>query len=850
MGQLGLSLAPRSTLFRLASKAKVTIKKIMKLSSLLNASAVALLAFTVPVGSALAQQRPPANADSVRAVVERLSPAQQEILRRIRESGLSREQMRQRLRAAGYDPALADRYFDELAPVDTTTVSNRHSRITQPLPQPSGNFVEALRRIGILALGDSLPVERRLDKDSLLTAQRRNPEPRRSTDTQVFGRDLFAATTQFEAVTAGPVDPDYRFGPGDELTLLVTGDVEAAYDLQVTREGHIVVPDVGQVLVNGLTLSQVKARLNERLGRVYSGVQVGTTQVDLTVGRLRSKLVYVIGEVEVPGAYQVPGSATVFSALFRAGGPALSGSFRQVQIRRDNDVVRTVDLYDYLLKGDKAGDIRLEQGDVIFVPVVGSQVTVTGSVRRPAIYEIKGNESLVDAVAFAGGVEAQAAVERIQIDRILPPGQRQPGRERTLIDVALADLTQGRAISLIDGDRVRISTISDARRNRVAVTGDIHRPGEYEFRPGMTALDLIRAAQGLLPTAYTPIAHIVRLNPTDSTTAMIQVTLTDSSSTDYASRIVLNDLDELVVFSRARLANPRTIEIFGHVKNPGTYAFSDGMTIQDLVLLAGGFLEGADERQAEVARRAGLELRDSLAVIRRVQIDLGMQSASKSSKDADDVELEHGDQVFVRRLPGYQPLSTVEIVGEVVYPGPYTVESRKERISDLIKRAGGLTPEGYADGFRLFRDGKPVAVNFTKVLEKPGRADDLFIEPGDRMEIPRIDPTVLVTGAVQFESRVRYEKGLSVQDYLSRAGGVREDGNAGRVSVRYANGELRTPGRVLWVKSYPKVEPGSTITVPIKATATGFNWDQFLGRTMTVLSTLATVVLTIRALDN
>ena len=809
---------------------------------------IALLA--VVATPAMAQQRPAELPDSTRAKLERLSPAQQELLRRIRQSGLTREQMRQRLRAAGYDPALADRYYDELVPADTTVGPSRRTRITQPLPQPSGNFVEALRRIGVLAIGDSLPTEKPVDKDSLLHAQRRKAEPRKSTDTQVFGRDLFAATTQFEAITAGPVDADYRFGPGDELTLLVTGDVEAAYDLQVTREGYIVVPDVGQVLVNGLTLAQVKGRLNERLGRVYSGVQLGTTQVDLTVGRLRSKLVYVIGEVEVPGAYQVPGSATVFTALFRAGGPALSGSFRNVEIRRDNNVVRTVDLYSYLLKGDKSGDIRLEQGDVVFVPVVGSQVTVTGSVRRPAIYEVKGTESLVDAVAFAGGVEAQAAVERIQIDRILPPGQRQPGRERTLVDVALEDLTRGRTVRLIDGDRIRVSTISDARRNRVAVTGDIQRPGEYEYRPGMTALDLITSAQGLLPTAYTPIAHVVRLNPADSSTALIQVTLSDVNAPDHASKVALSDLDELVVFSRAQLANPRTIEIFGHVKNPGTYVYSDGMTIQDLVLVAGGFLEGADERRAEVARRASVGLNDSLATVNRIDIDLGVTSMTKGSNGNGRYELEHGDQVFIRRLPGYQPLSTVEIVGEIIYPGPYTVESRKERISHVLKRAGGLTPEAYGKGFRLFRDGKPVAVNLEKALNKPGSADDLFVEAGDRMEIPRMDPTVLVTGAVQFESRVRYEKGLSVQDYLSRAGGVREDGNASRVSVRYANGELRTPGRVLWVKSYPKVEPGSTISVPIKATASGFDWDRFLGRTMTVLSTLATVILTINAIDN
>jgi polysaccharide biosynthesis/export protein len=795
----------------------------------------------------LGQDRPPtANQDSLRKLTQRLTPAQQEILRRIQESGMSKAQMKERLRAAGYDPNLVDQYYDLMSP-DTTAAAARTSRITQPLPRPSGNLVEALRRVGILAVGDSLPSDS-IPRDSL--AQRRRRDDPESRVPQIFGRELFAASTQFEAVVSGPVDPDYRFGPGDEITLLVTGDVEAAYDLQVTREGYVVVPDVGQVLVNGLTLDQLRARLNERLGRVYSGVQAGTTDVDLAVGRLRSKLVYVIGEAEVPGAYQVPGSATVFSALYRAGGPAENGSFRKIQVRRNNQIIRVVDLYDYLLKGDKGGDIRLEQGDVVFVPIVGPQVTVVGSVRRSAIFELIGNESLTDVMMFAGGVDAEAALERIQIDRILPPGQRQPGRERALIDVELQELRRGQSIALHDGDRVRVSSISDARRNRVAVTGDVQRPGDYEYRRGMTAGELIAAAQGLLPTAYTPAAHIVRLNPADSSTSLVRVTLADANASDHASRVTLEDTDELVVFSRARLANPRTIEILGHVKEPGTYTFSDGMTIQDLVLLAGGFKEGALEGQAEVARRVAANgIVDSLATVYRVALDMSSSATARGSNGAQDVGLQDGDQVFIRQLPGYEPLKTVEIAGEVIYPGPYTVGSRTERVSDIIKRAGGLTPEAYADGFRLYRDGIAVGIDLPKALKRPGSKDDLYLEPGDRMEVPRLDPTVLVTGAVQFESRVRYDNRLSVEDYITRAGGVADSGSVKRAVVRYPNGELRTARRFLWVRSFPDVEPGSTITVP-KVNTSGPDWGSIITRAVTILSTIATLVLTINAIEN
>jgi polysaccharide export outer membrane protein len=813
---------------------KQTFRLIMFLSALLT------VAFT-PLAAQQGSQR----ADSIRAAeaLKRLSPMQLQILERLRNSGLSREQVRQRLRDAGYDPNLADRYFDELTQPDSAA-NGSLSRITRPVPPPSSGLLSALKRIGVLQPEDSITVANMPRPDTLGPRARtveKDKEP------EVFGREVFAASTQFEPVLTGPVNPDYRLGPGDQMMLIVTGDVELAYELEVTREGFIVIPDVGQVIVNGLTMEQAKRRLNERLARVYSGMQIGTTQADVTMGRLRNKLVYVIGEVEVPGAYQLNGAATVFSALYRAGGPAISGSFRNLEVRRGDRVVAKVDLYDYLMRGDKSGDLAVEQGDVLFVPLVGPQVTVTGSVRRPAIFEMKGNEGLADVLRFAGGAQANAAIERIQVDRILPASQRMPGRERVLVDVRLQDLNAGASVAMQDGDRITISAITTERRNRVSAAGDVQRPGEYEYRPGMTALQLIQAANGLLPTAYTPTAHVIRLNPADSSRVLVRVSFDDTTSANYAGRVPLADLDELVVFGRAKLANPQRVEVFGYVKQEGTYSYSAGMTVEDVILLAGGFKEGALEAEVELARRVQrTNNSDSLAVIYRVPLNIG--GPSKSSEAA-PIRLQDGDQVFVRRLPGYAPLSTVEILGEVTYPGTYTVDSRKSRLSDLIQRAGGMTQEAYRRGLRLFRDGKPVGVNVERALSRPHSADDLMIEAGDRIEIPRIDPTVLVTGAVLFESRVRYERGLSVNDYLARAGGVTDEGNAAKAAVRYPNGELRTARSVLGFRDYPSVEPGSTITVPVKSERAGFNWDTFVTRTITTLSGLATIWLTVRAID-
>jgi polysaccharide biosynthesis/export protein len=271
------------------------------------------------------------------------------------------------------------------------------------------------------------------------------------------------------------------------------------------------------------------------------------------------------------------------------------------------------------------------------------------------------------------------------------------------------------------------------------------------------------------------------------------------------------------------------------------------MTIQDLVLIAGGFTEGAAESMAEVARRVrGGIGRDTLATVHRVPLDFhGNGKGSGLTAFA----LQQGDQVFIRRLPNYQVLETVDVTGEVLYPGPYTVSARRERVSDLVARAGGLTSEAYAPGLRLFRDGKPIGVNFQKALKDPGGVDDIAIEAGDRLEVPRFDPTVLVTGAVTFESRVPYQKGLSLDDYLVRAGGVTDEGNASKASVRYPNGAVRSKTRIMGILRVPEIQPGSTITVPEKTPNSGFSWDNFLTKTLAVMSTLATLIVAYSAVN-
>ncbi|MCK5649872.1 MAG: SLBB domain-containing protein, partial [Gemmatimonadetes bacterium] len=516
------------------------------------------------------------------------------------ESGMTRVEVQQRLRELGYDTSLADPYFDRMEGVDSVGV-----------PEPSADFLQALIEIGMLSPEmleerepqdtlDDVPVEEEAleEVDSLAWAF----------GIPIFGQDIFSRpSSQFQIITTGPVDSDYRLGPGDQLILVITGDVELAYALEVNREGLVVVPDVGQVFVNGRTLAELEDHLFDRLGSVYSGVRRGagaSTFFHVSIGRLRSNLVYVIGEASTPGAYQVSSVATLLNALYVAGGPSTGGSFRSIQVRRDDRVIAEVDLYDYLLGGDAGQDLRLEQGDIIFIPLSGPQVAIRGRVRRSAVFELKAQEDLLDLLRFAGGPLPDAYLERIQIDRILSPDQRLPGFERVLVDVDGNRVLSGEfRFEPRDGDIVEVFGISSERYNRVTIQGDVTYPGTYEYRAGMTLWSLIDRAGGLLPDAFEHRAHILRPIVEDGTVDLIQVSLTHDQDGVPVDDQPLEDLDEVVVYSLSSLLPPRTVSISGLVKIPGSYPFTDGMTAEDLVLVAGGFEEGAQSFEAEVYRR-------------------------------------------------------------------------------------------------------------------------------------------------------------------------------------------------------------------------------------------------------
>lgn len=769
--------------------------------------------------------------------------SQEEILTRLGQSGLSREQVREQLSSLGYDPAIADPYFDRLETGDES-----------PLTQ-NADFLQALAQMGLL----NEPLTQDL-ADSPPLSPARQVAPARA-GLAVFGQSVFSrATTQFQPLVAGPVDPGYLLGPGDQIQLILTGDVELAYNLDVTREGFIVIPDVGQVFVNGLTLEALRESLFGSLGAIYSGVRRNnpTTRFHVSLGRLRTNQVFLIGEVAFPGAYQVSGAATVFNGLYNAGGPAESGSMRSVQVRRAGRVLRDVDLYDYLVSGDTSDDVRLEQGDLLFVPFAGPRVSVEGMVRRPAIYELKAGEGLRSVLDFAGGPLPEAYVQGIQVERILPVEERTPERERVLIDVDFTELDAGQDFALLDGDRVTVPEIGDRRDNRVALEGHVQKPGVFEVTPGMRLSGLLDRGGGLLPDAFEAIAHLIRFVPADSTYVLEQVSL-DGFGRPVVD-VPLRELDRVVIYGRSTLRSSAVVAIRGEVKNPGVFPLHEGMTAQDLLLAAGGFTGRADPFTAELVRRAdGITLSDTIAVSRNITFGRTLPSALDRMEDgvrpldvagavsAESIALRDGDRIFVRRLQGLREEGDVDVMGEVLYPGPYALERRGERVSALIARAGGLTPEAYTAGARVVRGGLPVGLDLGRALASPGRMSDLLLFPGDRLEVPPYDGTVRVLGAVGTASRVQWRPGLGFGDYLARAGGVTQEGDRGRAFITYANGELDRSGRFLFFRSDPDVLPGSTITVPVKERSEGggFDVDVWLAR---VLS-LATVIVAVNSIN-
>jgi protein involved in polysaccharide export with SLBB domain len=840
----------------------------------------------------------------------------QQLKQRIATSGMTPDQVRARLRAAGYPDNLLDAYLNGGSPDSTASAEDVFSAVRQ-LGIADSADVDFLRcglnpdslmyadtlfnadRGGMVfdtTSGSLRPRQGQFSggiqgnaafmSDSVRNSRQRQAlarackaradslhkpaviaQAQRDSGFSIFGLDFFRrSTTLFNPNMAGPVDANYRVGPGDELVLVLTGDVEASYQLQVTRQGFIVVPQVGQISVNGMTLGQLTDVLYNRLGRVYSGVTRGagaTTQFSITPAKLRSNMVFVVGDVMAPGAYQVSASGTLLSALYAAGGPTDNGSLRDLQVRRGGKLVSRMDFYDYLVNGDASHDVRLENGDIVFVPVHLARARIVGEVVRPATYEIKPTETLADALRFAGGFKATASRQRVQVERIVPPSERTPGRDRVTTDIVSdAFLTgTGPAVPVEPGDVIRVFPVATRVRNRVAVRGNVNMPGTIGLTPGMTVSGALKLAGGIKPDTYLGEVLITRLNP-DSTRQQLRAQLRDSTGA-VVNDFPLQEDDNLTVYSVTEFRPVRYVAINGAVRKSGQYAYHEGMTVRDLVLQAGGLEQSALLNEAKIARlpdnRTGAETArefsvplDSSYLFERGANGqyAGPPGLPAPAGPTPDVQLKPYDNVLILRQPGWELQRTVMVSGEVRFPGRYTLLNKNEHISDILKRAGGLTPEGYANGVTFYRRSSAIGrigIELPDVLRDPRSRDNLLLVDGDSLYIPRFNAVVRVQGAVNSPVAVTYQPGEDLNYYIRAAGGATRKADVGRAYVTQPNGKVDAEAQRFLIPDYiPKPKPGSVVFVPETEGAPGVSILATLGSLAGVASSLVAVIALLR----
>lgn len=658
---------------------------------------------------------------------------------------------------------------------------------------------------------------------------------------RLFGADLFKNDRlTFEPDLNIATPKNYQVGSGDELIVDIFGFSENTMRLKVSPEGTIRIPYVGQIQVNGQTIENVEKIVKKQLSSVYSTINSGQTKVTVSLANIRSIKVYLVGEVENPGTYTLSSLATVFNALYACNGPSQNGSMRNIKVLRDSKEIATVDLYSFLINGKLENNITLRDQDVIQVPPYSNRVTVDGALKRNGIFEMKSRETLDDLISFAGGFTDDAYKARISVDR------------NTDTEKSVADIPQ-ELYSMFypqPGDKFHIGSILDKYMNRVQIGGGVFRPGAYALDAGMTLKDLINKADGLKEDAFMQRGTITRLQE-DLTPEITAFNVKDVI--DGTFNVLLKKEDIVNIGTKNDFEEDRKVHIYGQVLEPGSFPYYENMTLKDLIFMAKGFKEFAETDKIEVTRRI-IDLNDPEGYKDDVEIiTVSVDKDLNFSVDGGgDLLLEPRDQVSVRMIEGVESVQSMQILGEVRTPGSYAITSKKERISDILFRAGGFTQYAYPKGAFLIRTSTRseaekkrdlkliqmlsnlaegpeqdrikdelssrtdlVGIYLEKISKNPGSKSDLFVENNDVIFVPKQLQTVTVSGAVQVPGKVIYD-GNSFKKYISEAGGFAKNSDSRHSYVAYSNGSISSTKKILFFKTYPKVEPGAHIFVPEK----------------------------------
>ncbi|KDN55331.1 polysaccharide biosynthesis/export family protein [Flavobacterium seoulense] len=685
-----------------------------------------------------------------------------------------------------------------------------------------------------------------------------------SLNAQIFGSELFDnPTLNFEPDLKLATPMNYILGPGDELQVSVYGVQEYNESIPVSVEGKITIQYVGQIAVSGISIEAATQKIKAAIARVYSTVSSGQSKVSVSLSRIRTIKITVVGGKQ-PGNYSVSSLATVYNALHLAGGPGKNGSYRNIELIRNNKVYRNVDIYNFLVKGDQSDNVSLKENDVIRIPAYSQRVTINGEVKRPGIFEMKKGETFAQLLNFASGFNEFAYTASVNVT------------QKTAKEFKVRDILQKDFNSYLpqSGDVFRVTKILNRFENRIKIEGAVFRPNFYSFTEGMRISDLIAQAEGLKEDAYSKRARIVRLK-NDLSTEIINADLGAALSGDLNADVLLKREDIVTVYSVLDFREEYKVTIAGEVRNAGEYDYLDNLTLNDLLVQAGG-LTGSASKRVEIARMIKSDNIDN-SNPNRIEL-INLELTPENNEQLKNYALMPFDVINIRRVAVYEKPEMVSITGAVVYPGNYVLQNKKETVYNIVSRAGGLKDVANIQGVKIKRPIKAeqiekiqsidlnlsnsdstsvklseklknqmkytiIPVDWNKITKDPKHYSNVTLFPGDQIEIAEFNEGIKVTGNVLLNSEIPYREGKSFRYYLNSVGGVDAKGWKKKAYIIYPNGKADVASSFLFFRSYPKVMPDSQIIVPEKPERKKLTAGEWVGFG-SIFSSLALLIIT------
>jgi protein involved in polysaccharide export with SLBB domain len=768
--------------------------------------------------------------------IEALSDAQfQAYLQQAQLSGLSEVEIEAKAKEKGLSPAQIAQIKMRMSSLNTNTMGDKRSSLATYESRKSINTKNEFKKE---------------EKEGL----------------KIFGSEFFSnANLTFEPNMRIATPSNYFLGVDDELSIDIFGFSEKTSKYKINTEGQIRIPNIGPVTIAGLTIEEARTKLKSVMSKTYPGLNSGNTSLQISLGQIRSIRVTLIGEVNQPGTYEMSSLSTLANALYASGGPSINGSFRKIDLIRNGKKIVTFDLYDFLLNGDLTKNVLLKDDDIIKIHSYAIRVSLTGAVKRPAIYESELGENLGNVIEkYAGGFADSANRNKITIQRFGESGK----------SILNLDANSINTFNLKSSDSIVVGSIINRFENRVVIAGAVYYPNNYSSSSFPTVGDLVKAAQ-LKENAFTRRALLFRTNESNDT---IITAINLNTGSDLS--IGLRKDDSLHVYSKYSLKEPFFVKITGEVNKPDIYSYFSGLRLEDLILLAGGLKDQGSLKEVEVLRRIRNDVTLSDTSVYNTILRFNIQDSLALINGQAAIELEPYDLINVKNLPRNQAAGSVSIYGEVLFPGNYLLNTKKDRVSDLFTRAGGVLSTGsIASGYflrntyqsalkgevleikkslakqmssdtlakmaldtSLYKEKVLMSIDLQKALSNPGSYYDIVLEEGDIITIPKSPTSVQAFGAVNINKKVNFYNGLGARRLIKESGGFAENANRTGSYVLYPTGEIKTSKSILFFRTYPRLVPGAELYVPIKKYNKGLTTPEIMGISSSVIGLGAIII--------